>query len=321
MNFKFSSLLSAAAVVCAGIAGSPAAMAQGTFTPGTGTATNCNIGNSGVSADSKTCTVGSVSVTMTAWGFTGSTLSSTASAGFRQGRLADWDTNGIGALTGSNESGTNGNHAFDNMTSGCGTGSSANGGSVTLSTANSGCGGSIEGLFLDFGSANVSLTSIGIGWNGGDADIMVWAYTGTNNAGFTGVANQNAAGSTTTSGTTAASMAGWTLVSQNNFGSGTGDQNVQNSNLFSSYFLITTYFGANNTGAGLNAGNDSFKLDQFTVGVCTGTLSGGLGGNGSTCGTNITTVPEPGSVALAGIALLGVVASRRQRKSALRRLA
>lgn len=307
MKFRSSSLLNAA-VLCAAVIGSPAVLAQGTFTPGTGTSTNCNIGASGTSTDSKQCSVGTVTATMTAWGFTAATLNGTAAAGFRQGRIADWDTNGIGVLSGSNESGTNGNHAFDNFTTGCGTSSSANGGSVTLSTANSGCGGSIEALFLDFGTANVNITNIGIGWNGGDADVMVWAYTGGNNASFGGMAGQTASGSTTTTGTTAASMAGWTLVSQNAFGSSTGSQATNvNPGIYSSYFLITTYFGANNTSAGLNAGNDSFKLNSFTVGVCTGTLIGGTGGNGSTC-----RVPEPASLALVGVALLGGSLARRR---------
>ena len=85
--------------------------------------------------------------------------------------------------------------------------------------------------------------------------------------------------------------------------------------LYSSAFLVTTYFGAA-TGS-LTADNDAFKINTFTVGTCAGTLSGGTtgtgagGGNGASCST--TRVPEPGSLALAGLAMFGVVVSSRRR--------
>ena len=308
MKLNSPSLL-AAAILCAGAFGSSAAFAQGTFTPGSGTTANCNVGVSGTTVDAKTCTQGAVSVDMTAWGFTAATLGASQLAGFRQGRLADWDTGGFGAYTGSNESGTGNQHGFDNFTGGCGTGSGATGGAVVLSTANSGCGGSIEALYLNFGTSKINLSNIGIGFNGGDADLSVWAWTG---AGGPNMLTQTAAGSTTTGGTTAAAMAGWTLVSNNDFGAGTGTQ-ATNGTLYSSYFLVTTYFGA--ASGGLTAGNDSFKLNSFTAGVCSGTLTGGTGGNGSTC-TPGTSVPEPTSLALVGVAMLGVTAARRRTKKA-----
>ncbi|MBK6471494.1 MAG: hypothetical protein IPF94_12415 [Betaproteobacteria bacterium] len=170
-------LFAMALIAGAGLAAGGSASAQGTFTPGTGTSANCNPtavvdGVAGAAIrDSYTCgPIGteSVSVGMTTWGFTkqktdGTTaLNATAQTGFTQGRLADFDAYGFGAYTGNKERSSDGlssnsvydgQHAFDNVSSGCGSASSPGiGGSVTLSANNSGCGGSIEALFLDFGS-------------------------------------------------------------------------------------------------------------------------------------------------------------------------
>ena len=311
-------LLATLAVV--GAFAAPAAFAQGTFT-GAATGTNCNPGVTGTTYDSVSCTVGSVTANMQAWGFTGATLSSTPAAGFQRGRIGDFDAGGFGAFTGINESSTGNNHAFDNMTTSCGTGGTGSGGTVTLSSANSGCGGSIEALFLDFGTAKVNLSTVGIGFNGGDADLSVWMWTG---SGMASISGSSATGSTTSltsgtaaqiaSGTTAASLSGWSLVSNHNFGAGVGNQSISGT-LYSSAFLITTYFGA--ATSTLTAGNDSFKINSFTANTCAGTLSGGTtgtgagGGNGASCST--TRVPEPGSLALAGLAMFGVVVTRRRR--------
>lgn len=306
-------LLAAVALVSVGAFSAPAAFAQGTYTSAAA-ASNCTTAGT-ASADSVTCAkASSINPTLTAWGFMG-TLSSTASTGWQVGRMADHDSLGFGAYTGNNESTTGAHHAFDDLTSSCGTGSGASGGSNPLnSTANGGCGGKIEGMLLNFGSNKVNLTNLGIGYNSVNADASVWAYTGNN----FNMATQTAAGSTSTTGTTAAAMAGWTLVSNHDFGSGTGTQNTSGS-IYSSYFMITTYFGA--ATSTLTAANNSFKLNSFSVGVCTGagqSLSGGSSGgtgaanngNGATCGG--TGVPEPGSLALVGLALVGGAAARRR---------
>ena len=293
-------LLAAATVACAGTFCTPAAFAQGTFNAAAA-GDECNpTGSATNTYASVTCTaIGSVGVSLQAWGFTGNALSASPQIGFQRGTLGDFNSSGFGAYTGNLETSATGQHGFDNVTSGCGTTAAPTATGVTLAT---GCGGSIEALFLDFGAAKVNLTNIGIGWSGADADLSVWAWTG---AGAANMSNTQASGSTTTLGTTAATLSGWTLVSNHAFAGNTITSQTANTNgtLYSSYFLVTTYFGAQVVGS-LTAGNDSFKLNSFTAGLCTGTLSG------ATCTPG--RVSEPGSVALAGLALVGLFASRRK---------
>lgn len=286
-------LFAAGALAIASSLAAPAAFAQAVFTPGVATtATNCDLGGT---VSSVSCTQSGVSVQMTAWGF-GATLNGTLRTGFTQGTMGDYGTSGIGAYTGSNETGTNSHHAFDNMTSNCG-----NNGTTTTN-----CGGSIEALLLTFTSGAVNLSSYGINYNGGDADVMLWAWTGGT---FNGMTSQMVAGNSVASGVNsqAASMTGWTLVSTRDYGNGgTGDTAVSNS-IYSSYFMITTYFGANTVASGssgLNFGNDSFKIDAFTANACSGTVTG------NTCTPG--RMPEPGSLALAGVAMVGAFAARRR---------
>jgi len=326
-------MLAASVLTCAGALCATSVLAQGRFDAADGTAGDeCNPGG-GAHSQVNCASIGSVGVTLQAWGFSGTTatpktLGSTLQTGFVRANLGDFNGSGFGVYSGNKETGTNSQHAFDNVTSGCGSANTPSGG-VATSGANSGCGGNIEALFLNFGTSKVNLTNLSIGWRDGDADLSVWAWTG---AGDANVAATTAKGSTTgltsgtaaqiASGTTAAALTGWTLVSNHDFGSSYAEQATGGS-LYSSYFLITTYFGA--AGGGLNAGNDRFKLDSFTVGLCVGTLTGGTagsgtgGGNGATCDTG--SVSEPGSLALAGMALLGVAGTRRRKWFASRKAA
>lgn len=91
--------------------------------------------------------------------------------------------------------------------------------------------------------------------------------------------------------------------------------------------MISTYFGAtvaSSAGAALggldNGANDFFKILSFTGNICTSGVTGGSAGtagtagagNGGICSGGAAGVPEPGSLALLGVAALGAVGARRR---------
>jgi MYXO-CTERM domain-containing protein len=160
--------------------------------------------------------------------------------------------------------------------------------------------GNTESVLLSF-SKSVVLSSIGLGYVFGDADISLFRYTGASAPSLSGT------------GANLSNMqaAGWELVG--NY----GDLAVDTTNPYntvnaggkgSTWWLISAYnssYGAATSGT-VNQGNDFFKVYAVAGTACVG--------NATLCGQNSTTVSEPASLALVALAGVGAVGARRRRK-------
>lgn len=153
-------------------------------------------------------------------------------------------------------------------------------------------------ILLNFGSAKIDLDSVKIGWNNnGDADISVFRYIGTS-------------ASPTPAGLSATNMSsgGWELVGNYADLSTSGARPVNSTDKSSSWWLISAYsegFGSSKEAAGgtLGSGNDYFKVLSVAGNVVPPPPT--------------SKIPEPGSLALMGIAMAGFVATRRRKSKAI----
>ncbi len=163
--------------------------------------------------------------------------------------------------------------------------------------------GQLEGFLLNFTNpgetVSVALNSVTMGWNGTDnpsgsytdSDISVFYWVG--GSGGPTMGSIGASGLPATAGSTAN---GWKLLNHySNVGSAEPDTmsfgNTGAGAVSSSWWFVS----ASNSASAI--GNDAFKL--LTV-AGTGTSTG--------------KTPEPGSLALAGLALFGMVGLRRKAK-------
>jgi len=232
-----------------------------------------------------------VTATVKGWSNTGD-LGTAGNVLIETAYVGSYSSNGMG-VTNNDESGSNNNHTVDN--------SNYRADSITFSF-----------------SEAVNLSSFNAGYVYTDSDFTVLAYIGDD-----GALNDN-----DPTGQTYGDLLlhGWKLIGNYTAGSSTGAHNFANfnngstatNNIFSSLWMI----GAYNTFVGgdpTKAGNDYFKLLSVAGCDCTTAPPGTPGCGGGCipgtpgCGGG---VPEPGTLLLMAIGLLGLTYHNKQRAQA-----
>lgn len=154
-----------------------------------------------------------------------------------------------------------------------------------------------DSILFSFAGDKVNLSATSFGWVSPstgyqDSDYSVYAYTGLGAGSLNGLSYNDPALAT----------AGWALVGHYQGGSATGSKTIT-STIFSSYWLIGAVNGTN------DAKKDAFKLISVAGSTCTATPGG------SGCGGGSSSVPEPGTLILVGMGLLGLTRVTRRRSA------
>ena len=154
----------------------------------------------------------------------------------------------------------------------------------------------VDMLLLQFSAAEI-LRRVTIGWSGTDGDFQVLRWTGATTATAADVSATivgRQAGSLLAPLNTVNQTGGWELVSTidgaANINTPDVSYSVNSLNRSSSYWLVTAYNSAFGATTGFSAGIDAIKV----LGVSTG-------------------ISAPGTLALAGLGLLGMGVLRRRR--------
>jgi len=152
-----------------------------------------------------------------------------------------------------------------------------------------------ESILFSFAGDKVNLTSSDFGWIANDSDFSVYAYTGAGVGSVSGLTYGNLTSNS------------WTLVGHYNEASqsnNSGDTKSFANTIFSSYWLIGAY-----NGAGADIKSDYFKLKTVSGLTC----ADNPGGQG--CGGGSSQVPEPGTLLLVSMGLLGLTRVSRRREA------
>lgn len=142
-----------------------------------------------------------------------------------------------------------------------------------------------EMVMLSF-NARVNLTGVSFGWIGSDSDYTILAYT------------PLSAPSTLAGQTWGALNSGWSAIG-NYANAPINTQLATGTGVYSSYWLIGAYNPLAGGSSGWTNNNDYLKLKSVV----------------GTVRTSETKVPEPGSLALIGLALLSMLYMRERRQA------
>ena len=140
----------------------------------------------------------------------------------------------------------------------------------------------------------VKLTDLKLGWTTNDSDVTVMAYKGS--------------GKPTLIGKTFSELVGLGWDSIGNYSDvGTTTKSINDKGVFSSYWLIGAYNPLANPGGGEVTVNGEKTYDYIKLASVSGCSAKELG-----CTPPSNDAPEPGSMALFGLGLLGLVYQRKR---------